>query len=306
MTPVLSPLRYPGSKARLAALIASLLEKNLLVGSHIYEPFAGGAAASINLLANGFVASATWVERDPLVFSFWHTVKVNPEPLIKRILNGKVTLQSWKRLLPLREVKRPTAYQVTEMAYAGLFFNRTCFSGIVGAGPIGGQSQSSMYKIDCRFNKATIVKSIEANHLILKKVDILFGDGITFLARMRDAARPHSFAYIDPPYVANGHKLYRYSFSKGHHERLAAAVTGLRLPWMVSYDNHKLVRELYNPARTSTVSTYHALKGAKFVDELLMLSDDFILPERTSIADKRPNAAARIAGIVDGSVDDPR
>lgn len=279
MIPVLSPLRYPGSKARLASLVATLLEENLLVGSHIYEPFAGGASVSLNLLANGFVASATLVERDPLVYSLWKVIQDGPDPLIKRLRSSKVSLASWKRLLPLREVKRPTAGLLTELAYAGLFFNRTCFSGIIGAGPIGGLDQSSDYKIDCRFNRETLIRSIEAMHILMRKVDLRFGDGITFLSRLGEAA-PHSFAYIDPPYVSNGHKLYRYSFSKRHHERLAEAVQKLQIPWMVSYDNHSLIRGLYSPASSSTVSTYHALKGAKFVDELLILSDDFELARR--------------------------
>ena len=87
----------------------------------------------------------------------------------------------------------------------------------------------------------------------------------------------HSFAYIDPPYVANGHKLYRYSFSKRQHEKLAAAVSSLQVPWMLSYDNHKIVRDLYGSDFTSTVSTFHAIRGSKFVDELLILSKDFEL-----------------------------
>lgn len=275
---VLSPLRYPGSKARLAGTIAGLLERNLLVGSHVYEPFAGGGSVSLNLLANGFLASATWIERDPLIYSFWKSVKDDPAPLIKRIRVSKVTLLSWKRLQALREVKRPTADRLTDLAYAGLFYNRTCFSGIIGAGPIGGLSQeTSRYKIGCRFNKNAIIKSIVSMHEILKKVDLQFGDGISFLANLGDDARPHSFAYIDPPYVANGHKLYRHSFTNRQHEKLSVAITKLQVPWMLSYDNHKLIRELYEPARSSTVSTYHALRGSKFVDELLILSHDFEL-----------------------------
>ena len=89
MTPVLSPLRYPGSKARVSGLIASLLEKNLLVGSHMYEPFAGGASVSLNLLAHGFVRSATWIERDPLVFAFWSAVKNDPDALSSENSLGK-------------------------------------------------------------------------------------------------------------------------------------------------------------------------------------------------------------------------
>jgi len=29
---------------------------------------------------------------------------------------------------------------------------------------------------------------------------------------------PHSVVYIDPPYVTNGHKLYRYHFEKEQHD----------------------------------------------------------------------------------------
>jgi DNA adenine methylase len=238
-------------------------------------------------LVNGFVSSATLIERDPLIYSFWSVIKEDPEPLIKRIRSSKVTLASWKRLLPLREVKRPTSYQLGELAYAGLFFNRTCFSGIVGAGPIGGMNQSSKYKIDCRFNKEMIIKSITAVHTIMQKVELNFGDGITFLSRLGSNAAPHSFAYIDPPYVANGHKLYRYSFSVRQHQRLSMAVRELQAPWMISYDNHRLITSLYSPALSSTVSTYHALKGAKFVDELLILSNNFELPRAPVVSHRR-------------------
>jgi hypothetical protein len=48
---------------------------------------------------------------------------------------------------------------------------------------------------------------------------------------------------------------------------------------MISYDNHRLIKDLYAPSRAATVSTYHALKGARFVDELLILSTDFELPK---------------------------
>src|SRR5258707_295571 len=131
MKRVLSPLRYPGSKVRITEMVAGLLERNLLVGSHLYEPFAGGSAVSLGLLSNGFIRSATWVERDPIVYAFWMMVKADPEGLIDRMRSGKVTLAAWKRMLPLRDVDKPTKARLAELGYAGLFFNRTCFSGIV-------------------------------------------------------------------------------------------------------------------------------------------------------------------------------
>src|SRR5258708_1639367 len=282
MKRVMSPLRYPGSKVRITEMVAGLLETNLLVGSHLYEPFAGGSAVSLSLLANGFVPSATWVERDPLVFSFWKMVKDQPDALIERMRRGKVTLAAWRRLMPLRDIDKPTKAQLAKLGYAGLFFNRTCFSGVLGAGPIGGMSQSSSYRIDCRFNKKELAIAIRKCSGILNKVDILFSAIIAFLLKESLAMPKHSLVYIDPPYVTNGHKLYRYHFDKAEHERLADVIGDLRVPWLMSYDNHDIVRDLYVGEQTKFVKTYQSLKGSKFVKEILLLSADFLLPHNES------------------------
>ena len=278
MKRVISPLRYPGSKARITEMVAGLFERNLLVGSHLYEPFAGGSAVSLGLLANGFVPSATWVERDPMIYAFWRMVKDRPEDLIDRMISGRVTLAAWRRMLPLRDIDKPTKANIADIGYAGLFFNRTCFSGIVGAGPIGGMAQNSSYKIDCRFNKKELASAIRACSGILNKVEIIFGDGIAFLEKECLEMPQHSVVYVDPPYVTNGHKLYRYHFDKSQHARLADAIGNLRVPWLMSYDNHSLIRELYVGEQARYVKTYQSLKASRFVKEILMLSDDFTLP----------------------------
>jgi DNA adenine methylase len=284
MKRILPPLRYPGSKVRISEMVASLLERNLLVGSHIYEPFAGGAGVSLNLLANKFVASATWIERDPLVFSFWKMVKDEPEALIQRMQRGKVSLAAWQRMLPLRDTLKPSKSNIAELGYAGLFFNRTCFSGVIGAGPIGGMTQNSPYKIHCRFNKTQLAKTIRECSELIQAVDIIFGDGINFLEDHALSMKTHSFVYIDPPYVTNGHKLYRYFFDEHEHERLADAVDELRTPWLMSYDNHQLIRDLYFGEQAKFVKTYQSLKGSRFVKEILLMSADLIPPARESVS----------------------
>jgi DNA adenine methylase len=278
MKRVISPLRYPGSKARITDLVAGLLEKNFLTGCHLYEPFAGGSAVSLGLLANGFISSATWVERDPMIFAFWRMVKDDPQQLIERMSRGKVSIAAWHRLQSVRQIKRPTNANTPLLGYAGLFFNRTCFSGIVGAGPIGGLGQLSAYKIDCRFNKKEIAAHIRDCAKLLEKVDVFFGDGIRFLEKNCLKMPRHSLVYIDPPYVTNGYKLYRYHFTKEQHETLADAVQDLRVPWLMSYDNHELVRSLYVGEQAKFVKTYQSLKGSRFVKEILLLSSDLELP----------------------------
>jgi DNA adenine methylase len=272
-------------------MVAGLLERNLLVGSHLYEPFAGGSAVSLGLLANGFIPSATWVERDPLIYAFWKMVQEKPEELVDRMMRSKVTLPAWKRMLPLREISKPSKANLADLGYAGLFFNRTCFSGIVGAGPIGGMAQSSAYKIDCRFNKKELATAIRHCSEIMKKVEIIFGDGIKFLKEHSLKMPTHSVTYIDPPYVTNGYKLYRYHFDKTQHEQLSAAVTNLCVPWLMSHDNHQLIRDLYAGEQAKYVKTYQSLKGSRFVKEILLLSEDFALPSTEGSAPRNRGRA---------------
>ncbi len=294
MKRVISPLRYPGSKVRITEMVAGLLEHNLLVGSHLYEPFAGGSAVSLGLLANDFIPSATWVERDPLIYAFWRMVKESPEELIDRMMRGKVSLAAWKRMQRFREVKKPTKANLADLGYAGLFYNRTCFSGIIGAGPIGGMTQGSAYKIDCRFNKKELAASIRDCSRVIAKVEIIFGDGIKFLEDNCLKMPTHSVIYIDPPYVTNGYKLYRHHFDEKQHKQLSAAVESLCVPWLISYDNHQLIRSLYFGEQTKYVKTYQSLKGSRFVKEILLLSEDFALPSAETSASPRHRGRAHL------------
>jgi DNA adenine methylase len=194
------------------------------------------------------------------------------------MMRGRVTLAAWQRMEPMRRIDKPTKANTAELGYAGLFFNRTCFSGIVGAGPIGGMTQGSSYKIDCRFNKKELAAAIRECANILKRVEIVFGNGIGFLQKECLVMPPHSVVYIDPPYVTNGHKLYRYYFNKAEHEKLADAVSDLRVPWLMSYDNHDLIRRLYIGEQAKFVKTYQSLRGSRFVKEIILLSADFAPP----------------------------
>jgi D12 class N6 adenine-specific DNA methyltransferase len=110
------------------------------------------------------------------------------------------------------------------------------------------------------------------------KGEVIFGDGTTFLQNHCLKMPPHSLVYIDPPYVTNGYKLYRYHFGKADHERLAEAVNDLRVPWLMSYDNHSLIRDLYIGEQAKFVKTYQSLRSSRFVKEILLLSDDFLPP----------------------------
>ena len=82
---ILSPLRYPGGKRRLAGYIAAAIRINGLRPKLFVEPFAGGASVALQLLNDGLVDSIALGEKDPLVASFWKTVFYDHEWLIWRL-----------------------------------------------------------------------------------------------------------------------------------------------------------------------------------------------------------------------------
>jgi len=52
---ILSPLRYPGAKRRLAGYVAEVLRLNSLRPKVLVEPFAGGASVFLQLLNDDLV-----------------------------------------------------------------------------------------------------------------------------------------------------------------------------------------------------------------------------------------------------------
>jgi DNA adenine methylase len=268
-----SPLRYPGGKSLLSTYVSGVLEENLLAGCTFYEPYAGGASVSLDLLRMGFVDKAVLVERDPLVYAFWHLVFNQTDALCAAIEACPVTLETWHTLQPTRAVDDPTksTFTLLQLGLAGLFFNRTNFSGIIGAGPIGGQGQTSEYKINCRFNKTALVRQIRAASVLAPRVSVRFGDALTFLRK--NAAKisaGFSFVYIDPPYYLQGRKLYRHHYTDADHAALAAYITAQGYPWLVSYDDHPRIRELYASKQMQPIYLDYKVKSSRTAQELVI------------------------------------
>ncbi len=272
---MINPLRYPGGKADFLGTFHRILTDSEYDGLPFVEPYAGSAAISLGLLELGAIPSVTLIERDPLIFSFWTCVFERPEQLVNRYLDLSISLETWKEFQPLLEVEKPNSRNLMDLAIAGLFFNRANFSGIMHGGPIGGASQSSKYKIDCRTNKAEIITRIALISELAPLVSVKFGDGLAQIKR--DARRTNVFYYIDPPYFLMGERLYRHYFSHKDHKKLAEALNRVRFPWVLSYDNHHVIEFLYEDYPVRRHSFLYSAKGSKRYSELVIANFD--LPE---------------------------
>ncbi|MCL6580210.1 MAG: DNA adenine methylase [Firmicutes bacterium] len=266
-----SPLRYPGSKSSLTNYIAAIIEENLLSGCIIYEPYAGSAVVSLEMLIRGFVQRAVLVERDPLVYAFWKAVFESAEELCEEVNQLDVTIETWESFQLYREVAEPKGHDILKLGLACLFFNRTNFSGIIGAGPIGGRSQSSNYSIDCRFNKNRVIQQIREVSSLKEKVSVYFDDALEFMKnKEKEIENDFSFVYIDPPYYSQGKKLYRYYYDDKLHKKLASYILKKEFPWLISYDDHPKIRMLYADKVSQPIYMDYSLKSSRQGSELLI------------------------------------
>ncbi|MBN2003469.1 MAG: DNA adenine methylase [Anaerolineae bacterium] len=248
---LLSPLRYPGSKRRLVNYIKQALKMNELHPALYVEPFVGGASVALQLMQDELVDKVILMDRDPWVASFWQTVFFDTAWLIKQIETVEVTLEVWQQF------KNLNPKTTRDQALTCFFLNRTSFSGILEkrAGPLGGKSQESAYKIDCRFPRTTLIQRIEQAAQYQDKVHGVWNcsweEGMKQMRVEQNAGNlpvDHLFCYFDPPFFEKADALYRWYFTHEDHCALRDFLLELDDQWILSYDSAQQVELLYGNA----------------------------------------------------------
>lgn len=266
-----TPLRYPGGKTSLFRFFEKIIDLGSWDNITYIEPYAGGAGAGLSLLITGKVNSIVINDYDPTVFCFWKSVIERSDIFIERIHKTPVTIGEWHRQKEIYN-KADTSNPLG-LGFATFFLNRTNRSGILGAGPIGGQSQAGKWKIDARYKKQGLIKKIELIASYRDKIKVSGVNGIELFEQY--ASNPDVFFYIDPPYFAKGSKLYLNSFSENDHEDLAATLNDLsESKWVLTYDSVPEIAQLYrNRCRIPFDINYSAHHGARSGSEIMVFSD---------------------------------
>lgn len=274
MNNILSPLRYPGGKGKLAQFILNIAQYNNLLGGDYYEAYAGGSAVALNMLLNGVAKNIHINDIDDLIYDFWHSVTTNPEQFIALLHNSPVTMESrqhWSNVLLHKK-----EYSQLERGFAVFFINRTSWSGILKAGVLGGKKQNSLYKIDSRFNKKSLVSRIKLIARHSHQIHIYNENALTFLQRIKAISGQKSLIYLDPPYYDKGQYLYQNYYDHRDHLDIARLlkVDLVDKNWILTYDNTKKIRDMYENYQIYTYSLNYSAHRSYVGSEIMLFSKE--------------------------------
>lgn len=274
-----SPLRYPGGKNKLSKFIASICKNNKVDG-HYVEPYAGGASVALYLLFNGYVKEITINDYDRAIYAFWYSVLNNPEKLCRKIRNTKVNLENWRKQKTVQNEKEQEK-DLLKLGFATFFLNRTNYSGIIDGGMIGGASQKSPYKIDCRFNKEELIDRIKFISIHRKNIHLKNMDALDLIKKIKKDK--NTIFYFDPPYYLKGPSLYMNHYKHEDHEKVSKEIRKIKNSrWIVSYDNTFEIKKMYKLCDKKEYAFFHTAYSARVGKEILFFSKGLVVPKVAS------------------------
>jgi len=273
----LSPLRYPGGKARLAPYLARLIEAQQPRPWQYAEPFAGGAGAALHLLWDGSVDRIHLNDLNPGIAAFWRASLDFPNEFCRQIRTVPLTIDEWQRQAEI--YANPSGCDDFELGFATFYLNRTNRSGILDARPIGGFEQLGRWKIDARFNREALCVRIQAIADLRHRIYVTEYDALDFLAVIKDIAAD-VFVYADPPYLVQGEGLYLHAFDADAHLQLAKLLASADFPWILTYDDDpRITNLLYSGGRCATFDIAHTAHRQHVGTEAVIYSENLVVPD---------------------------
>jgi DNA adenine methylase len=263
----ISPLRYPGGKAKIAPMIRDIILENCDNKPVYCEPFAGGAGIAFKLLEWDLVSEVIINDLDKNVYAFWCSLLNNYEQFITKFNEVSVTVSEWKKQ---KKILHNEQSSMLERGFAFFFMNRCNRSGIIDSNPIGGIKQTGNYKIDVRFNKSDLMKRFQMIMLFKDRIKLSNIDGLQLISTMDN----DTFYFLDPPYYIQGRNLYSDYFMPGKHEELSKILkANQNKKWVLTYDTAEPIEELYKSFNIKKYQLNYTLSKKMKAEEFIIYSE---------------------------------
>ncbi|MBP5372493.1 MAG: DNA adenine methylase [Bacteroidales bacterium] len=266
-----SPLRYPGGKSKLYNLVQAVIAQYGNEVDTYVEPFAGGAGIAMGLLLNRKIEKVIINDINIGVYSFWKSVCSDTENLLRLVNDTDINIENFTRQKNI--YKNEKQYSL-ELGFATFFLNRTCFSGVLDAGPIGGYKQTGRYLINARYNRQDLMRRIEQIAQLKSNIEIYNYDILKFIKDVENK-RKRVFTYFDPPYFVKGKALYTNFLNEEAHQKIYKSINKVKTPWLLTYDNVEDIAKTYKkyPQYEFNLSYTVNSKVNRIGTELMITSD---------------------------------
>lgn len=243
------------------------------------EPYAGGAGLALRLLFEGYVERIYINDFDKAIYAFWVSILHRTDEFCEWLEIVEISVRSWKKYKEIqRNIDNASLFEIAKSTY---FLNRTNISGVIKGGIIGGQEQTGKYKMDARFNKSDLIGRIKRIAKLKDRITVSNLDGLAFISKL-NKKKEDIFIYLDPPYYQKGADLYMNFYSKKDHEKLSKFVRSLKKKWMVSYDNHDFILNLYGEHKRVIYKLSQSASN-RVGDEILIFSEEVRFNESINI-----------------------
>jgi DNA adenine methylase len=311
-------VRYPGGKQKLKTEILGRIKRyydnnNCYNTCEYIEPFFGAGSIGCSLMTATPIKQIYMNDKDAGMAALWTAVLWLPEELCKAVdtfvpstedfyafkeflrkqttisLASFVCSEMAGRFVNTNDIftKEMVINNVVDIALKKLAIHQMSYSGLgtVAGGPIGGQSQGSNYKIDCRWSPSHIKNKIRKTNKLFNNVFIRYYrctsyDWTSILVdcekRFPEKNKNYDcFIYLDPPYYKKGPELYQFYFSEQDHVDMSQCLKKMSHPWLLSYDNTDEIRKLYDWAKIKEVAINYTINTSRNNTELLITSPQY-------------------------------
>jgi len=236
---------------------------------------------ALRLLVDEYVDEIVLNDLNPGIAAFWRSVFYETEDFICLLNMCDVTVEEWHRQ---HEIYCSLESGELELGFATFFLNRTNRSGILNARPIGGLRQTGTWKIDARFDKASLIARIRTLSPYESRVTVCEEDGIGLIERFITDGR--SFIYADPPYLTQGDDLYLDTLQWKDHQRLASLLRDAD-GWFLTYDaDPRIANELYAGLRCAEFQTSHTAAVQHVGREYAVFARSLRVPSLTKLGSR--------------------
>lgn len=285
-------IRYPGSKAKLYRPIVDSMPAEITLGlwssrdSWEYrEPFFGSGAIGFRIMDSLSTRCKVWLnDRDYWLICLWNAVKDSHSELAAMVRKFKPSAEKFFEFKsqdgsvdidPLLAGFRKLA--IHQMSVSGF--------GVMSGTCLGGRNQeNAQYPVNCRWNPIQLTEHINNRHRQMARFGSRLQISCKDFSVVLGSCPRRCFVYMDPPYVGKGEMLYKHGMNEKEHRRLAEAVKSLKCQWMLSYDDHDLVRELYSSCQVNEITVTYS-NATNAVGSRPKNKEVLILPNQSTATD---------------------